>query len=412
MAGKTHCTSERPACARCTKKGLPCEYSETQVPPSKTSAPPASGASPTVPPHDLESLPGDYSVNAFLTPEPTEDRTPSIQTSYNGIEALTSHGGVIPYLFQVEDPVVQPMTSSVADSENHIQCLTPLGDRWPTDRFLFEPDSLQSHWATVHAYRRILESYPQKLSLIDTVPPFVHRSQLAVNPLATPLANGLQLAKVMSSNLTSSSDVSRRAVQSEVQRLQDDFFLGNVEHLLEAVQMLLLYSITTASLLGPNASQSTSYMENMINLLRMGYDLGRMGLILEEERNHTRPRFADWIRVCARRRALLTLYCVDTAYLTTRRMIYSTCNDLASIRAPLGKALWEAPCEDEWRKAYNRWIVRWEDGPFTVGEIMKKPVSANAQSRLQRWLAETDEFGMMLFIAASGTWTTTSGRTE
>ena len=75
--------------------------------------------------------------------------------------------------------------------------------------------------------------------------------------------------------------------------------------------------------------------------------------------------------------------------------------------APAGKALWQAQSREEWEARYTAWMARWEGRPYMMGELMRRRggrgfAGGGGEERLQRWLSEVDEFGMMMMIVVNG----------
>jgi hypothetical protein len=75
--------------------------------------------------------------------------------------------------------------------------------------------------------------------------------------------------------------------------------------------------------------------------------------------------------------------------------------------APTGKELWSSRDEESWESVYGAWLARWTECPTVgakggpsggclMGELMCRRERRSAgEERLQRWLSEVDEFGMM-----------------
>lgn len=129
------------------------------------------------------------------------------------------------------------------------------------------------------------------------------------------------------------------------------------------------------------------------------------GLVTKAEKDHTRPRWEDWITVSAKRRSNLALYCFDCVFTTANNLPTFPCDELIILPAPESKALWQSPSEEQWQTAYKLWLARWDTGAFTMGELMRKPRGASiADKRKQMWLSEVDEFGMMMMVVVGGAW--------
>ena len=73
--------------------------------------------------------------------------------------------------------------------------------------------------------------------------------------------------------------------------------------------------------------------------------------------------------------------------------------EIVTLVAPAGKVLWEAPTEVVWTTAYNRWLAKWTEGPFLLGELMGKRKEPE-EERMQMWIEDVDDFGMMVLNMA------------
>lgn len=135
------------------------------------------------------------------------------------------------------------------------------------------------------------------------------------------------------------------------------------------------------------------------------YRLATTGLVAKAEKDRVRPRWEEWIQVSAKRRTVLTYYCFDCVYRTMNNLILLPCTELKIMPAPAGKVLWQARDVQQWDSAYNHWLARWDKGCFLMEELMKRTnLGSVADDRLQMWLAEVDEFGMMIMVVVKGAW--------
>ena len=74
------------------------------------------------------------------------------------------------------------------------------------------------------------------------------------------------------------------------------------------------------------------------------------------------------------------------------------CADMDFVPAPAGKVLWSIATEEKWEIAYDRWLGRWAGmGIYTLGDLqgaLRGPLG-DLNLRLEMWLEEADEFGIM-----------------
>ena len=140
-----------------------------------------------------------------------------------------------------------------------------------------------------------------------------------------------------------------------------------------------------------------------MNIQQVAYRLATTGLIVEAEKKHIRPEWEEWIKLSAKRRTVLALYCFDCVFRTMNDIPMFPCDELRFMPAPAGKVLWQARSREQWESAYNHWLAKWDKGSFSMGEVMKRRrPESGASERLQMWLEEVDEFGMMMMIVVNG----------
>lgn len=126
------------------------------------------------------------------------------------------------------------------------------------------------------------------------------------------------------------------------------------------------------------------------------YRIVRNGLFLQEEREQTRPTWEAWINVTSKRRAILSLYLLHWAYSFLHRVPCFDCTDLGFMPAPAPKALWQATTESEWTTKYIQWLGRWSGKLYLQAELGWIQPGAVMNSRAEKWLGETDEFGFIM----------------
>ena len=73
---------------------------------------------------------------------------------------------------------------------------------------------------------------------------------------------------------------------------------------------------------------------------------------------------------------------------------------------PEGKRLWGARDRDTWEREYDRHSALWRDEPegmLVISELWKSEQTGTPgrRRRIEKWVQEVDEFGMMLFAVTS-----------
>jgi hypothetical protein len=173
------------------------------------------------------------------------------------------------------------------------------------------------------------------------------------------------------------------------------------ENLTAAFQALLLYSIIMLFSIPQNPSAGIFDFSTLASLHEVGFYVSEKGLVHSAETTHARPCWNEWIQICCRRRTLMALYCFEGMYHTLNNLPTFPCTELGFLLAPAGKVLWGARTQDEWGRAYNRWLGHWAGvDPFIVQNIKDIQGGPELDSRAEMWLEEADEF-RMLFMSMS-----------
>lgn len=124
--------------------------------------------------------------------------------------------------------------------------------------------------------------------------------------------------------------------------------------------------------------------------------LAGTGLFLEQELNHTRPEWRDWALVSAKRRTILALHHLEWAWSVRHGYPELSCLELGPLPAPAAKYLWQEHHEQTWELLYETWLTQWKAGLYTLAETFPIRPGADLDIRTETWLAEADEFGLMI----------------
>jgi hypothetical protein len=169
------------------------------------------------------------------------------------------------------------------------------------------------------------------------------------------------------------------------------------EDLLAAMQALLVYAIILFFLPASETRKYTFDHSILMTLHQVAHKLAKAGLVLPAERNKICPMWEDWIRITAKCRTILALLCFEWAFSVYNHLPAFHCDEIGFILAPASKLLWHANSRAEWENHYNRWQQQWRSrGAYLMEELMGIPPGVYIDSRAEAWLAETDEFGMMI----------------
>jgi hypothetical protein len=162
------------------------------------------------------------------------------------------------------------------------------------------------------------------------------------------------------------------------------------------LQSLVIYLII---LLFPTQEQgSVSIIDTAIlaNLQQLILDVSSVGLMLEEEKKHTRPTWEAWINMTSKRRAVFSLYLIHWAMSSYHGLSPFNCEELGDMLGPAPKVLWQATDREEWELNYLHWLIEWGNQEYLQGEIAKIKPGVSLDRRSEQWLVETDELGIIL----------------
>ncbi|KAL7944570.1 hypothetical protein V8C42DRAFT_325203 [Trichoderma barbatum] len=435
---KLRCDLQRPSCSRCRERTFICEYvSRGGAAITSSSAAVTAGGS-TI--HDQlqsdQSLTYNEAVNASTVS--------SVQKNTSSTESIGNSR-----LPESDDPLsmVDCRTASttrsqadtsrenVSDRDGTLGSMTTASE---IDREVFEnsgirnpemiaPESIISSYRrqvllsaardtpntdhvarhTMHFVIRVLRSWPRMMAAHDAshLPPMVHRLQLA-DGIPIPLANCYTLAKMWIAHSEGSRDLVQNTIHDEVRRLLRDYNSYNVMDLLAAAQSMLILLIILFFGIGHSPALAHPIdAQLLIDMWNVKRSLASTGLFLEQESNHTLPSWKEWAIVSAKRRTILGLHHLEWAWSLRCGYPILTCFELGPFPAPAARYLWQNDHEKEWERLYKDWLRLWADGSYKMTELFRVNASKDGDaldSRSELWLAEVDEFGMMLVAEANG----------
>ena len=127
------------------------------------------------------------------------------------------------------------------------------------------------------------------------------------------------------------------------------------------------------------------------------------------EQSHAKPRWEEWIIAESSRRALYEVYMFDTILSARDGLPTYLGTELSGLPAPSSANLWRAKTRQVWDIEYIQHLAKWPDLPLRLDELWPMPESfdedaiAAVRSRVDRWLINIDEYGMMLYTVTSCT---------
>lgn len=136
--------------------------------------------------------------------------------------------------------------------------------------------------------------------------------------------------------------------------------------------------------------------ELLIDMWTVTRRLASTGLFLEQEYTHSSPPWKQWAIVSARRRTIQSFHHLDWAWSLLHGYPTLTCFELGPLPAPAAGYLWREGNERTWQRLYGEWLHQWEGGSYKMAELFHLSSSGSVDRRTEMWLAEVDEFGMVL----------------
>ncbi|KAJ6784763.1 hypothetical protein PWT90_05723 [Aphanocladium album] len=389
---KARCDRKQAGCSRCAQRGLVCAYPHAKGAPSDLRA----GASIPSPNSDFSVMLNapEQTGDAFYTAAATSvsDRlTTSRAASSIAAEVHDGHEGVDFARLDLTCPI---------DAEK-------IQNRW-LNPYLEQPDqSIKQYPPLVTRFVfRVLKSYAAMAARGRATLPFVHPTQM--DAAGSHLATCLSLARVSDSPLPGSEDATAAILQREMDAVaaQDQTHADSVATL-AAFQAYLIYVLILFFRL--NQGPSPFFRSAMMTLQGLACIMSRKGLVCAADATHTRPRWEEWIVAEAKRRTLYVMYLLDNVLSDQENLPTYLGTELRGLPAPSNKALWQAPTRAAWEKDYNVFLAEWLEAHLTIDELWPIPLDmddiglARRRKRVDHWLENLDEFGIMLFTVTGCT---------
>jgi hypothetical protein len=177
--------------------------------------------------------------------------------------------------------------------------------------------------------------------------------------------------------------------------------------MLFAFQAYLIYSLVLFFQL--NHGADPFLREAMMNLQELACSCSRQGLVCASEQLRTRPRWEAWTVAEAKRRTLFTMYLFDSVLATRDGLPTFIGTELRGLPAPAGRLLWKPDSQRAWEAEYNIYLAEWPTSSLQIEELWPLPQEMDLvglgkqRQRVDHWLEDADEFGMMLYAVTSCT---------
>ncbi|PGH11155.1 hypothetical protein AJ80_07257 [Polytolypa hystricis UAMH7299] len=402
-SSKTRCDLKRPSCSRCLQRRTRCVYrtaiaiqdvgsgvgSITPIPePSSTTtiAVPhigPMGAASNIANHPVSREAIDY-TSSILSPD-NISLTPLLQN-------------VAPFS-SILDPMLEFLDSLRVSPHSDDQ--PPPGGLSALPSIRTTPILTRN---SMQLLLRVFRTWPRMIAKGLQMPPILHSMQLSdTTTLPIRLVNCFTLAKMWDGQCDGASNIVCVAIKKEVQALFNEYRNLNKTDLVAALQAMALYTIM---LLFPSRDHSSVTLLDTNFGLQLKHFItyvSTTGLILPEETNHIRPTWYAWINITAKRRAALALYLIYWSYSVYHCLPTFGCRDLGFMPAPAAKYLWLAQDKNHWESLYNRWLSQWDGADLYQWEFSNIIPGIRMDSRVELWLEDADEFGILLLAIINAT---------
>lgn len=136
----------------------------------------------------------------------------------------------------------------------------------------------------------------------------------------------------------------------------------------------------------------------LIGVWAVKEQLAATGTLARAEIEQRAVDWHQWALIQAKRRTLLSLSHLEWAWSVEAGYPVLTCFELGPLYAPAAGPLWRALDEQEWEPAYTSFLHRWNGEGYRLAEFFHLNPDQPLDRRAEMWLAEADEFGMVLMV--------------
>ncbi|KAK6444342.1 hypothetical protein FP744_10000590 [Trichoderma asperellum] len=168
--------------------------------------------------------------------------------------------------------------------------------------------------------------------------------------------------------------------------------------MLAALQASLIYSI----MIHLDSKTTGQYAVQLVlgQLQEMAYHLLMAAAISTADIPSKVPDLESWVIASAAHRTVLAIYVFDCVVCFLHHIPVYTCDELDFIPAPVCRRLWEAGEYETWREEYANWTKLWNGREVVMGELLNRYAVLHDCDRVEKWISEADEFGMLIFAGS------------
>ncbi|KAJ5673802.1 hypothetical protein N7462_009241 [Penicillium macrosclerotiorum] len=297
----------------------------------------------------------------------------------------------------------RPFNQSNLDFQNlDLACpinVEEISNRWLNPYIPTPGQKIKNYPATVTSFiYRVLKSYSAVAVRGHRALPFIHPKQ---SLSGSPLATCLSLIRICEKPLPGSENSAALVLQREMEAIAETRNDYDDMDLLAAFQSYLIY--TMALFFHLSQGFNPFFRQAMMNLQELACLTSRQGLVCAADRLHSRPRWEEWIVTEAKRRTLYVMYLFDNILSAQESLPTFLGTELQGLPAPANKPLWQAENRADWEKEFNVYLTKWTTHSLTIDELWPIPQGmdeagiTHRRERVDQWLENMDEFGIMIF---------------
>ncbi|KAH8180187.1 hypothetical protein LIA77_01706 [Sarocladium implicatum] len=254
---------------------------------------------------------------------------------------------------------------------------------------------------------RALKSYAAVAVRGRAIPPFIHPLHLSCQVGSNPLATCLSLVRVCHQPLPGSGGAAASILKHEMAQIHENTATYDELNMLLAFQAYFIYAMVLLFQLDHGADPFLR--QAMMTLQELASACCQQGLVCVAEKDHARPKWEAWTVAEAKRRTLFAMYLFDSVLASQDGLPTYLGTELRGLPAPSARSLWRSTSRPAWEAEYNMVLVDWPASTLQIQELWPIPSEmdeagvADLRERVDHWLEDADEFGMMLYAVTSCT---------
>ncbi|KAF5867949.1 uncharacterized protein Bfra_007144oa [Botrytis fragariae] len=241
-----------------------------------------------------------------------------------------------------------------------------------------------------------LPTYPSMLlpSNDDGLPPFIHPHFNNRKALPAPLATCANLIQWISVKNEDNVLFIWGCIRMEIDRICTQYTTYNSEDSVAALHAITIYFLLRIS---EDNEKATNFDVPLIStMIKVSMYVAHLA---EDLQNEGVPSWKEWALAESTRRTIIILFFIDLFFDVSSSVPEYRCdgNRLKYMTLPCSRKLWRATTNEAWENEYTNSMrgIR-----LTYGDLINSRTRPEDR-RLDGWLSQLDEFGMLVLAAAS-----------